>query len=84
MLSLGSMHLSECFAKTVEFEHLIWFNRDAPARLIINNWMFDDEVITYNLPLRLFLQTCDLSSRGRLGLVWAHLRVFIDVALIVQ
>lgn len=78
--AIGTSHLFECFAKSVEFEHLIWFNKDI-ANTYIKKWMYDDDNIKYNAPFRLILQTLDENTKNNIPLLWAHVRVFIDIAL---
>ena len=79
---IGLHHLMECFATTVEFEHLLRFN-STEAERIIRSWIADDEALTYNLPFRMMTAVANRVWRSKsiLDLPWAHLRVFLHVAL---
>jgi hypothetical protein len=81
-IAVGSRHLMECFAKSVEFEHLLSFNSSA-ARRIIGKWIDDNESMTYNAAFRLMTAVGERTStdRRQINWPWAHLRIFIDIAL---
>ena len=80
VIPIGALHLFECFAKSVEFEHLLWFNTERASE-IIGDWMSDDAGLTYNAPFRLLEQILEHPDKSALRFIWAHLRIFIDIAL---
>ena len=81
--SLGILQLCECFAKSIEFEHLAWFNSNIYEN-ILQQWINDIDAIDYNLPARIFYE---LQQRGflradrKIDFFWAHMRIFIDISL---
>ena len=79
---IGTLHLTECFAKTVEFEHLLHFNI-RHAEKIIRAWVADSEALIYNLPFHALNTFAGRvwKNKKTMPYVWAHLRIFIDIAM---
>jgi len=79
---IGTLHLTECFAKSVEFEHLLHFNHELGSKVVME-WLYDDSLIYYNLPVRLFysMREHEFKNEKVMKFFWAHFRLFIDIAL---
>lgn len=79
---LGSFSLMEAFAKSVEFEHLMWFNQKE-AEIYINRFMNDARNLVYTLPLFLFNNEV-ANHYESLRFQLAVFRVICDIALMYQ
>lgn len=82
---LGTLHLCECFAKIVEFEHLAHVNEEI-CQKFINDWLNDEYALEYNFPVRLFshMMDCGYIKENRIEksqYFFAHMRIFIDISL---
>ena len=79
---LGSFSLMEAFAKSVEFEHLLWFNKKE-SEIYINRFVNDARNLVYTLPMLLFYnETADYYES--LKFHYAVFRVICDISLMYQ
>ena len=80
---LGSFSLLEAFAKSVEFEHLLWFNQKE-GEICIDRFMNDARNLIYTVPLALFDNEITSNHLESLNFQLAIFRVICDIALMYQ
>lgn len=80
---LGSFSIMEAFAKSVEFEHLMWFNKDVCEKYW-NGLNSQPENLIYTLPILLFFSQIPPEYHQSMKFDFAVFRIICDIALMNQ
>ena len=79
-VELGSIQLCEAYAQSIEFEHLLWFNK-AEGHRVLHRFMRDPRSIDYTVAMFLFVQGLPRAYLNEMPFLYAHLRAIIDLSL---
>ena len=77
---LGSNSIMESFAKSVEYEHLLWFNKKGGQRYI-DVFEKDPDNLIYFLPIKLLFRLASLDYFEHDGLLFTLFRILCDISL---
>jgi hypothetical protein len=80
---LGSFSIMEAFAKSVELEHLIWFNKSV-CETYTNSLTSDPGNLVYTMPLLLYYNLIPAEYYQAMSFDFAVFRVICDIALMNQ
>jgi hypothetical protein len=77
---LGALQLFESYAQSVEFEHLMWFNK-AEGDRVLHRFLYDPHNIDYTVAVSMFTQGLPHAYLDEMPFLYAHLRAVIDLSL---